>query len=240
MATIKMGSNATSQLDAGASILAAARTVDTRLIKPRLAAFENAHRAYSAAHDKVHAAEAQLATAQLHLGELDADQDAAVTTLAALLIVDGQPRTNPFAGFGAPAPGKLTALPVAEEAKTIHQLVTTVQRAKGMSKATLRAAQAADKAARAVEQALLQMEKLQNAVRDARHTREAVAQTWANALAGLKRGARAAADDGAPMLYATLFDRPHRPNGKPAKSAPAPTPNPAPQPAPQAAATPAA
>ena len=80
------------------------------------------------------------------------------------------------------------------------------------------------------------MEKLQTAVRDARHTREAVAQTWANALAGLKRGARAAVDEGAPLLYATLFDRPHRPNGKSAKSAPPPTPEPAPQPA----ATPAA
>jgi len=240
MAMIDIGTTVASQLGAGASVLAAARTLDTRLIKARLAAFEGAQRAYSAAHDKVHAAEQTLNAAQVRLGELDATQDQAVTTLAATLIGDGQPRTNPFAAFGALAPGKLMNLPVAAEAKAIHQLVTAVQRAKGVSKPTLQAALAADKAARAVEQALLQMEKLQTAVRDARHTREAVAQTWANALAGLKRGARAAVDEGAPMLYATLFDRPHRPNGKAAKSAPPPTPEPAPQPAPQAAATPAA
>jgi hypothetical protein len=232
MAILQVGTRAVGQLGAGASILAAARTVDTRLIKARLAAFEHTHRTFSSTHDKVHAAEAHLSAAQTQLGELDADQDEAVDALARALIVDGQPRQNPFAAFGPLAPGKLMALPVFEEAKAIHQLVAAVQRAKGLSKPTLQATQATEKAARAVEQALVQIEKLEQAVREARLTRDAVSLTWAVALAALKRGARAAADDGAPNLYATLFDRPSRSNGKSSKPTPAPTPAPAPAAAP--------
>lgn len=232
MATITIGTNAMSHLNAGASILAAARTVETRLIKERLAAFERAQRSYSAAHDKVAAAEAQLGTARTRLGELDADQDAAVDALARALVGDGQPLSNPFGAFGPLAPRKLMAQPVADEVKAIHQLVAAIQRGKSVSKPTLQAAQAAEKAARVVEQQLAQIEKLQASVREARHTRDAMAQGWAKDLATLKRGARSAADDGAPLLYATLFDRPTRPSTKNGKSshavtaaepAPAPT-----------------
>ena len=97
-----------------------------------------------------------------------------------------------------------------------------MQRKNNASKATLQAAQALEKAAGAVEQALIPLEKFQAVVRDTRHTRDAVAQSWESTLAALKRGARAAADDGAPQLYATLFGRPnnHR-NNKNGKTAPA-------------------
>jgi len=228
MATINLGTTATSQLNAGASILAAARAADTRLIKERLAAFERAQRAYVASQDKVNAAEARLAAAQTRLGELDADQDDAVDALARTLVADGQSLKNPFAVVGSFTPRQLMAQPVAEEAKAIHQLAAAVQRAKGLSKVSLQAAQAADKAAGAVEQQLAQMTKLQDAIRHARHERDAAAQTWAAQLAALKRGARAAADDGAPGLYAALFDRPARANGKSPKPAPAPAPSPSP------------
>ena len=241
MATLQVGTRAASQLNAGVSILAAARTVYTRLIKARLAGFERAQRAYGAADDRVRAAEAQLSAAQTRLGELDVDQDEAVDAVARALIVDGRARTNPFTGFAPLAPGQLMKLPIADEVQAIHQLVAAVERAKGLGKPTLQAAQAAEKAAQAVEQGLAQIDKLQGIVREARHTRDAVAQTWATALAALKRGARAAADDGAPTLYASLFDRPARPNGKPngrsnGKSHKPPVPAPSP-PAPQPVAT---
>jgi hypothetical protein len=245
MATINVGSTVSSQLNAGASILAAARTIDTRLVKARLAAFERAQRTYSAAHDKVSAAEAALDAVTARLGELDADQDDAVDALARALIAEGQPRSNPFHDFSPLAPGKLMAQRNGDGAKAVHQLVTAVQRAKGITKPTLQAAQAAERAARALEQHLVQMEKVQETVREARHTRDAVAQGWVTELAAFKRGARAAADDGAPHLYTTLFDRPARTNGKSAKPAPEPPPAPAPsapatqvpasQPAPSAA-----
>jgi len=81
----------------------------------------------------------------------------------------------------------------------------------------MQAAQAADKAAQAVESALAQEQSLEAAVRHARDARTAIAQTWAAAFDALKRGARAAADDGAPQLYAALFERAPKP-GKSTKS----------------------
>jgi hypothetical protein len=235
MPTNKLGG----RLQMGAAILAAAKAVDTRLVKARLTAFETAHRNYAAAQEKVDAVEAQLRTAQAKLGQCEVVQAETIEALARSLIFDGEPRRNPFEHFGAAAPSKLVSLQPADKAKGVHQLVEAVQRKKNGNKATAQAAQAAEKAAAAIEQALAPVEKLQAAVRDARHTRDAVAQSWESTLAALKRGARAAADDGAPQLYATLIGRTngrtnHRnnKNGKPASaevtpatppSAPAPT-----------------
>jgi hypothetical protein len=221
MPYVKLGG----RLQTGAAILAAAKAVDTRLVKGRLAAFEGAHRSYADAQQKVDAAEAQLRTVQVKLGQCEVAQAEAVEALARSLIFDGKLRKSPFAEFGAPAPSKIVSLPPADQAKAVHQLVAAVQHGKNASKATAQAAQAAEKAAAAIEQALAPVEKLQTAVRDARHTRDAVAQGWESTLAAFKRGARAAADDGAPQLYATLFGRPngrtnHR-NSKNGKTAPA-------------------
>ena len=207
-----------------------AQTVDTKLIKSRMSIFEKAHRDYAAAHARVQAVETRLGGAQIRLGELDVTQDAAVDALARALIVDGKPRSNPFTGLVPLAPAALMKLAFAEEVKAIDQLVSRIKLTKGLSSATLSAAQAATKAARAVEQGLADINKCQAAVRAARHARDAVASTFAIALAALKRGARAAADDGASNLYAALFDRPSRPNGKSAKLAPAPAAAPAPNP----------
>ena len=226
MATMKIGKGPGIRLTAGASILAAARAIDTRFVKARLAAFERAHRAYADAQQKVDNAEAQLSAAQGRLGERDAVQDEAVEALAVALVADGQPRLNPFAAFAAPAPTAIMRLPVADETKAVHALVSAVQRNKSVTKPTLQAAQDLDKAACAVEQALAPLAALEAAVRTARHTRDAVGQTWETALAALKRGARAASDDGAPQLYATLFERPTRPTNN-GKSTPAPTAAPA-------------
>jgi hypothetical protein len=193
------------RLQFGASVLSAARAVDTRLVKDRLGRFERAHRSYVNAQRKVDAAESQLRAAQARLAECDAVQDEAVETLARALVADGQPRGNPFDAFGAVAPGTLTRLPFLEEAEAVHQLVAAVQRNKNVSKPTVEAAQAADKAAQVVEQALAPVAKLQDSVRDARRMRDAVGQGWESALAALRRGTRAAADEGAPELDATLF-----------------------------------
>jgi hypothetical protein len=193
------------RLQLGASVLSAARAVDTSLVKDRLGRFERVHRTYVNAQKKVDAAEAALRAAQARLAEVDTIQDEAVETVARALVADGQPRGNPFDAFGAPAPGTLTRLPFGEEAEAVHRLVAAIQRSKGTSPATLEAAQAADKAATAVEEALAPITKLQDGVRDARRARDAVGQGWESALAALRRGARAAADEGAPDLYPTLF-----------------------------------
>jgi hypothetical protein len=199
-------------------------------VKARLAAFEREHRAYDGAEGKVEAADAQLHAAQSRVHQRDAEQNEALQALATALVPDGQPRANPFAAFGA-SPAAITRLPVTDKLKAMHTLVAAVQRHKGLSKSTLQAAQA-------TEQALVPIDKLAASVRDARHTRDAIGQNWKAALATLKRATRAAADDGAPHLYATLFDRPARSNGKAAKSAPTPTPVPVASPAPSASPAP--
>lgn len=192
------------RMQMGASVLAAARAVDTTHVAAKLAAFESAHREYTAAQAVVDAGEAELRTAQQRLAERGAIHDDAIEALAVARASAGQ-RTNPFDAFGAPAPRTLMRLPIDEEVREARRLVAAVLRAKDTEKGAHGAAKAVDKAARAIEQALVPIAKLQDSVRDARRTRDAVGQGWESALAALKRGARSAADDGAPNLYATLF-----------------------------------
>lgn len=78
------------RLQTAAAIFAAARAVDTRLVKARLAAFEQAHRGYADAQNKVDAAETQLRGAQVKLGECDFALNEVIKTLARSLIFDGQ------------------------------------------------------------------------------------------------------------------------------------------------------
>ena len=222
MARKLQGTSPGMRLQLGASVLAAARAVDTRLVEARLATFDRAHRSYASAHRAVDAAESQLRAAQARLAECDVIQDEAVETLARALVGDGKPRANPFQPCGAPAPSALTRLLFAEAAQAVHQLVAAVQRGKGASPVTLEAAKAAAEAARTVEEACAPTASLQDTVRDARRMRDAVAQE--SALAALRRGCRAAADDGAPDLYATLFPpvvrtRPKKPAEEPPSAA---------------------
>lgn len=199
-------SGAGSRIQFGASVLAAARSIDTQPVKERLQRFAQAQRNYVNVQKKVDTAEAQLTAAQVRIAELDAVQDDAVDTLARTLIHDGQPiGANAFAAFGAPTLGALKRLPFDEEAAAIHQLVAAVLRGKGVSEASTKAAQAADKAASAVEEALGPIGKLEDTVREARRTRDGVGQAWESALAALRRMAQAVAAEGAPDLYARLF-----------------------------------
>jgi hypothetical protein len=234
MATIDPGKSPATRLQAGASILAAARTVDTHLIEARLAAFERAQNEYKSAHDEVGAAEARRLAAEAALSELGADQDHVVDALARALVADGLSRGNPFETYG-PSPGEFLRMQEAAEVKAVRQLVAAIQRDEKRSKSALQVVQQLDKAARTVEQGLARIATLEAAVREARHKRDALGQAWVQALASLKRAARAAADDGAATLYATLFERPSKPKGRAAKAKPDAAPAPAAQPADKAA-----
>ena len=140
----------------------------------------------------------------------------------AALIVDGLPRSNPFDPLGGPSPGALVKLAVADKVKLIRQLLGAIGRNRHLRAAAQQVEQL-DNAVRAVEQGMARIEKLRAALQDARHARDAAATTWANELAALKRAARAAADNGAPTLYGTLFERPSKPSTKSAKAKPAAT-----------------
>jgi uncharacterized protein YgbK (DUF1537 family) len=240
MTTIDVGKSAGTQLKSGAAILAAARTVDTRLIKDRLAAFARVQQGYADAHAKVQQGATELEKAQ---AQFRSEQQRVVDALARALVADGQPLRKPFAAFGPVTMGALTRMPPAAAIKALAELIAALRRSKTLGKVTLQTLPDAEKTARGMEQALARIEVLGTAAGDAHATRDAVKQTWDTALGALKRGARAAADDGAPGLYTTLFARPARPNGKnhkPAPTPPAPSAVAAPTEAPASAATPVA
>lgn len=226
MNTRKFGMNPSGRLETGAAVLAAAKAVDIELVRPRLKAFAGAHRRYAEAQREVEAADARLQEAQVRLGRCDAAQDEAVEGLARTLVSDGQPRGNPFAAFGT-TPSAVKLMPAAAEARAIRQIVAAVQRQQSVSKATLAATRAAEQAAQKVEAASLLVAKLQQARDNRRGARDHLGQSWEATFAALKRGARAAADDGAPGLYSALFGPSHRSHKKMTKPAPTPTPTPA-------------
>ena len=63
---------------------------------------------------------------------------------------------------------------------------------------------------------MIPVQNLQAGIRDARRMRDAIARGWGSAFAALRHEARAAADEGAPELHATLFPPPPRATkGKP-------------------------
>lgn len=189
----------------GAAVLAASRGVDTRLVKERLQRFEEVHRNYTSAQKKVDAAEAQYLAVQAGLEKLDETLNETVEGLAVALVQEGQPRRNPFEAFGAPAPSGVTKLSFTEKTAVVRKLVATVVRSRNVTEATIKAAQAAEEAARALEHAMLPVAKLEENVRHARGLRDAVGIDWDTALNALRGVARVAAREGAPSLHAALF-----------------------------------
>src|SRR5438045_3597131 len=91
----------------GAAVLAAAETVDTRLVERRLTAFAATHRRYLEAQRAVEVLEGKVAAAAAVVKRCDGEQDAALDALARALIRERQPRANPFRGLGVPSPAVL-------------------------------------------------------------------------------------------------------------------------------------
>lgn len=225
----------------GATILAAVRVINTKPVQKRLDAFARTHRTYCDAQAKVEKVEAELHAAQAQVAQLDTEQDAAVEALALSLANNGHSRAKPFAAFGVESPGRMQALPFAEEAQAIQALVASLRRDPSLSPAILDAAQRAEKAAKKVQAALAPLHTLRNTLTAARERRDQLGPAWDASLAVLRRGALAAGDSGAPGLYTSLFGRRTRvkkPKVAPAQATPSPAPPaPATAPAPPAAPT---
>jgi hypothetical protein len=207
METLQSGNSPGTRIAAGDSVLEAAKSTDTKPVAGRLAGFTKAHTSYSAADAIVKKAGEALQKQQAKVAEADLAQDVAVADLAAALPLDGLPRLNPFKPFGALPPTKLQGLGYAEEAKAVLALETAVLKHKNLSKGSAAAAKAAGKAALRVQAELKAIPKLEKARTDAMTRRDALAQAWETAFAGVKRAARAAEDDGAKGLYGVLFER---------------------------------
>lgn len=211
MATIQSGGSPGSRIDAGDSVLAATKSLNTKPVTKRLTAFRQVHQAYIAADTRAQKATAALRKQQEKVAELDVDQDEAVNGLAGALPADGLPRANPFKVFGAPAPAALCGLGYGEEARQILALEKAVRKRAELSAASRAAAGKAGAAAKKVLSALDDIPRLEKARADAITARNALEQGWETAFAGFKRAALAAEDEGAQGLFTALFDRAPRP-----------------------------
>jgi hypothetical protein len=209
------------RIAAGDSLLEAAATRDTVKVKARLAGFAAAHRALTKAQAALDDAEATLSARRVAVAERDLDQDQLVDRVASALVGDGLPRRNPFAPLSPLTATKLKDLGYGAEAAAFLALIARARKRKDLSPRTLTTLGAAEKAATAVRSVLTAVAPAQAKVDRARTRRDALVQPWETAFAALKRGARAAEDDGATGHYSALFVS-TAPAKKPAKKKPAP------------------
>ena len=222
--TIQASKAPQSRVDAGDAVQNAARRAATGAVKQDLAEFAKVHAEYKAAEADVRKAEAAKRAQEVIVGDKDVVQDAGVDELARQLIADGLPKGNPFKALDSkdpfPAPSSLRGIGYADEAKLVRKLAAAVKKKKGLSKRTLDAAAAADKAALEVQAALAPMVKLAQAFTTAIQEREALAQSWETAFATLKAAVRYVDTKNKTRLFAALFQSgPAASAGKKAKAA---------------------
>lgn len=191
----------------GQTVLAAARVVDTKPVKARLAAFVRAHQAYVTAADKVVAAEAVRDAAHAAVAEADVTQDAAIDALVLELVGAGAPRLSPLKGLSNIAPADLKKLGTQKEAKELLRVTAAIGKRAGLSPALKRSTKAAHDAATAVLKAAVSVVPREKLYQESLAARDALSQPWETALAYLKRAVRVAEDDGATGLFSALFQR---------------------------------
>lgn len=225
MGVLQAGSSPGMRVKSGNAVIDRAASVDTRPIKKRFDALRAAQRDYSKAHDVAGKAVTALTAHERKIGELDDAQDAAVEAWVVARITAGEPRTKPLASLGGPSPSELIKMNASAEAKLIKKLA-----GKDLKHADARVKKAAAAAIAAAEKVLAADGPRTTLVRArdaAIAARDAIGPSWEKAFAALKRGARAAEDDGATGLMKALFDAPSRPKkakaADPAAPAPAPT-----------------
>ncbi len=220
MTTRKFNKGHAGRLRIGKVVLANANRVDTSLIEARLAAFAEQQTTYADAQNAVDDSLQRRNEHVAKLADLDAAQHTAVEKLALALANDGQPLSSPLAAFTSETRASLKTLPQAECAKAIHKLAAAVLRHESLSRGSRDAAGAAHVAARSLEDGLLKLAAIDDSLGERRHDRDAVGDRWDESLAALKRGARAAADEGAAGLYAALFELIGKPVTRKSRAAP--------------------
>lgn len=204
----------------GQAVLAAAKVVDTRPVKARLAAFAKAHQAFVTAADKVSAAEAVRDAAHAAVAEADVRQDAAVDALVLALVAAGAPRLSPLKGLSNLTPGDLKKIGTQKEAKELLRIAAVVTKAGKVTPALRRALKGATDASAAVQKAIMSVVPREKLYQESLAGRDALSQPWETALAYLKRAVQVAEDGGATGLFATLFQRTAAaPKKKPTKAA---------------------
>ncbi len=195
------------RLHKGEILLAAAKLVDTRLVEGRLAAFIDAQRLYVDAQRAVDESFDKEREVIAAATGAEANVEIALERLIVALQIDGHPRTSPFSAYGGFTLSALRATNRSEKPAAVRDLVAAILRDPRLSAGLREAAEGVLPAVAALEEALRQITADEVRAREVRNTRDATADRWEEAFNSLKRGARAAADDGAPGLYTALFGR---------------------------------
>jgi hypothetical protein len=224
MGILQAGSSPGTRVKSGDAVLDRAASLNTSSVKKRVDGLRKVHREYTNAHGVAAKAVAALTAHERKIGELDDAQDAAVEAWVAARIGAGEKRTKPLASIGGPAPSGLVRMEASAEARLIKKLA-----AKDLKHADAKVKRAAAAAIAAAEKVLAAdgpRTLLVRARNAAIAARDAIGPAWEKAFASLKRGARAAEDDGASGLVKGLFDAPPRPaksKAKPEAGDPAPS-----------------
>ena len=207
----------------GEAVLGAAKVLDARPVRARLAGFAKAHQAFVRAADKVAAAEAVRDAAHAAVAAADVAQDGAVDALVLALVAAGAPRMSPLKGLSNLSASDLKDLGTAKEARELQRVAVAIAKRGGATPALRRSAKAAGAAAAAVLKAVASVGPREKLYQESLVARDALSQPWETALAYLKRAARVAEDDGATGLFEALFQRraeAPKPRAKPAKAPP--------------------
>jgi hypothetical protein len=205
--TLQSNNSPSSRVEVGNHLLSAAAALGARTkpIAVRLTTFRKTHATYAKADGAVKRADEKVRAQQAKVGEADVLQDEGVDTLASTLVGEGLPRLSPFKPFGFGPPGAIKKMGYGAEAEEVLRLADAVHKRKPALVKSKQAATALAAAAKQVQATIVPLDKLLATRSAAISKRDALEQAWETAFASLKRGARAAEDDGAAGLFDALF-----------------------------------
>ena len=196
------------RLNRGNVVLANSRLIDPQPIKARFDAFVDVHRHYIEAHDKVAEAET-LDRAELErIAQLNGAVERALAGLQAALLLDGEPRRNPFGRFAPKGPGQMSVLGFAEKVTAAESLVSTLRKSMGLSSATLAAADRLAREVARLREALPGWTMRRTFLAMARQERNTLGLQWDTAYRALRYMSLAVVES--PGLHYLLFAQPKR------------------------------
>lgn len=208
MELLKKQARPSSRVNRGNVLLANTHRVDTTSVQARLDAFADLHSRFLDAHNKVEAAEALKKAEVNSLELLDGDLSKAIDALSAALLLDGEPRRNPFERFADLGPGKTTELSYGECARAVQELVMALRRSHGLSVVTMNTADKAEQAAIKVEEALPGLELRRTYLGLMRRERDSLIPEWDSHYLALRHLTKSLIEQR--DLYAALFPDLHK------------------------------
>ena len=222
MATKRKAVEVVRRVREGNSVLAAAKSIDTKSIRERLAVFEKRHKDFSEAEGIVKEAENELASQTATVKKRVETLKEQVDDLAAALTLDGEPRVRPFAAFGEKSVSAVQLLPHSEISARTERLAKAAMARKGASKTTMDVAMKLVELCATIDAEVQVHKTLESKRHHAVKDRDALVAAWEKAWKSLKRGALDAEDEGAVGLYDALFARRRKPTAKPMPEPPQP------------------